>query len=211
MSQQENTTKLLDNYEWSFEVTTTAIEQVVDQDGQILPVYVMIGNLSIPAMGSRAGIGATIMEPGLGTYLYTATADECLTNAARRFGIYEVECTSQNATATPSQRQQTYQNPPQQQTRQQRPPQRYDSGDSGRGNSGGGLVTENMAKKIYAMLKNTNQDIGDYMSRYGVKRTNEIEFEDGKQLIDALTLIQEEQQRQPNRGVTASMDYERNY
>lgn len=212
MSQRDNTEQLLNNYQWSFEITTTSIEQVVDPDGQILPVYVMIGNLMIPEMGSRAGIGATVMEPGLGTYLYSNTADECLADAARRFGIHEVECANRNATATPPQRQQTYQNPPQQDRRQQRPPQRYDSGDSsGRSNSGGGLVTENMARKIYAMLKNTNQDVNEYMDRYGVKRTNEIEYEDGKQLIDALTVLQEEQQRQPNQGVTATMDYGRNY
>lgn len=198
--------------DWSFEITETRMEQTVDRNGEITPIFTVIGKISIPGLGSRAGIGVAAITPGSGEDAYKGAATDCLKKCASLFGVgfhlYEEAQGQRSGVVTRTAPSQQYGNSYQELQTQSRPAQRSTGPD---GAEPSGTVTDKQARMIYALLRATDTDVNETMARFGIDRTNEIGYEDGQALIEELQAKQARTGDTQNRGVTSSMGYERQF
>lgn len=75
---------------WSFRMTKSDVQMITTKRGgeQVqLPCLVVYGELEIPGVGTRAGIGVQMIEDNAGEDVMKGALTDCLKNCAKYFGL----------------------------------------------------------------------------------------------------------------------------
>lgn len=181
--------------EWSFRITSTQMIDMPFGNGTFKPVLLTCGELEIPGLGTRSGMGVAVLEAGAGEDVAKGSATDCLKKCATLFGVALdlYEDGGQNAPQGPQRMDQrqhggTYQNGGQ---------------NAPRGNQGGGgrnpdgpPATERQIKFIYDLLAQTGIEEREVLERNNVQAMQDLRVGSAKEVIEGLKNLAERQAAQ---------------
>lgn len=172
--------------DWSWEITETRTESTYSRDGEIIPVFVVMGRLTIVPLGTRSGIGVAVISPGAGEDVLKGAGTDAFKNAAKLFGVGMQLYTDDTAGAGSA----------------------SGGGYSGGGNRGG-KATEPQQKFVRDLMNALSLSRDDLNTRFAtllngttIATAEDLTFDQAKAIITAL---KDERDAKGGHGQTQSM------